>query len=270
MIIFLSFNITFSETETRLCGGGLEMHLLGGTKTKIITYGTELKIMVVNRSISNDDYEKSNGYEIILEEVTDSQVLISIDGVNGSIPVKLSEDPYDMGIILFPVNDSIVEINGLEIVLSLASMKNENLGVFQESVSITFCNLLCQDSDGGKDYYVKGVMDGIFYNTTNASGLSDFCQDRDILTEYYCQDGVVYAENHTCDNYCQDGACVSELTTTTKPENFRQNSENNQTILILSGGGVLIIVIALVVYMIYSKRKPQSDNFESLKQKWDK
>jgi len=62
----------------------------------------------------------------------------------------------------------------------------------------------CTDTDGGKNYYQKGVV-------TAAAGsvqLPDFCKDDTILVEHYCKDNVNPGwVNYSCPQGCQDGAC---------------------------------------------------------------
>ena len=72
----------------------------------------------------------------------------------------------------------------------------------------------CTDSDGGKDYYVKGTCkDNI--GTTNT--MTDFCVGND-LYETYCDNTfegyqcVQAGTPYKCPNGCQDGACIKEMT----------------------------------------------------------
>jgi hypothetical protein len=60
----------------------------------------------------------------------------------------------------------------------------------------------CTDSDGGKNYNVKGTV------TAGDISKTDYCRD-DVLVEYYCA-GTEYCINeHTCKYGCVDGACVA-------------------------------------------------------------
>ena len=78
----------------------------------------------------------------------------------------------------------------------------------------------CTDSDGGKNYYIKGTTtpkkssptDTVYANsdyciTTNTVGKQ---YPENTLIEYYCSvKGIVKLENFTCENGCFDGACIS-------------------------------------------------------------
>lgn len=61
----------------------------------------------------------------------------------------------------------------------------------------------CVDTDGGKDYFVKG-------STQKTGGITytDQCNDLEVLNEFYCnEDGFVYGELYDCSYGCSDGAC---------------------------------------------------------------
>jgi hypothetical protein len=62
---------------------------------------------------------------------------------------------------------------------------------------------VCSDSDGGRNYDVKGIMG------TN----EDYCRDSRTLMEYYAELGPegceIGPEEHTCEGLCNGGTCVS-------------------------------------------------------------
>ncbi|MEK6835823.1 MAG: dockerin type I repeat-containing protein [Nanoarchaeota archaeon] len=73
----------------------------------------------------------------------------------------------------------------------------------------------CADSDGGKNYYVKGVSEGITSWDGNKQTVLDVCQTNVneefvFLDEYYCSDNKINVERYTCPNGCKDGACISD------------------------------------------------------------
>lgn len=60
----------------------------------------------------------------------------------------------------------------------------------------------CKDSDGGSNYYVKGV------SSDGKTDYPDYCSGS-ILTERYCSGNVqVVSEDYTCPYGCNDGACL--------------------------------------------------------------
>lgn len=62
----------------------------------------------------------------------------------------------------------------------------------------------CSDSDGGKEYYVKGTITGYMaFDEPNY----DRCNGT-ILQEVYCYENLGYTESYTCQGICIDGACM--------------------------------------------------------------
>ena len=69
----------------------------------------------------------------------------------------------------------------------------------------------CNDSDGGKVYHVKGVVQGI---PTSLSNYDDFAEDYcdgNMLVEFYCSDaGEIYFEKIPCSN-CSNDVCLDYI-----------------------------------------------------------
>ncbi len=59
----------------------------------------------------------------------------------------------------------------------------------------------CTDTDGGKDYYVKGTV------TVAAGSKSDQCGPGNYLFEAYCNNGKFAWDTHYCKYGCSNGAC---------------------------------------------------------------
>jgi len=98
-------------------------------------------------------------------------------------------------------------------IISYTGIKESNLLNNTKTISV-YCPpdpSTCTDSDGGKNYYVKGtVKHHIAYSMYNDT---DRCINHTTLEEYYCdKDGQAKAEIYSCpsDYTCQDGACVKE------------------------------------------------------------
>jgi hypothetical protein len=79
-----------------------------------------------------------------------------------------------------------------------------------DGACVSFSNetTTCTDSDGGLDYYVKGVVTG---ELVPASGLrEDTCLDNQ-LREMFCnKNGLGEPFLYTCPNGCSDGACITK------------------------------------------------------------
>ncbi len=69
----------------------------------------------------------------------------------------------------------------------------------------------CTDSDGGRDYGIKGETFGQVNCGANRCGQStvaDKCENNVRLDEFYCgNDGYVYVDLYDCPKGCLDGAC---------------------------------------------------------------
>ncbi len=63
-------------------------------------------------------------------------------------------------------------------------------------------NQTCTDSDGGKNYYVKGTA------TAGSQSLSDHCNDKYSLTEKFCSGNEIKWETYNCPHGCSEGACM--------------------------------------------------------------
>ena len=71
--------------------------------------------------------------------------------------------------------------------------------------TITFTNT-CTDSDGGRDYSVKGML---------GNGNEDVCLSRVRLREWYCKGKTPKSVIYNCEYGCENGACRGSATTTT-------------------------------------------------------
>jgi hypothetical protein len=65
--------------------------------------------------------------------------------------------------------------------------------------------LTCADSDGGMDYNTKGTI------TKGRQSAIDYCQDANVLNEYYCDRNQILSTTKTCTYGCDDGKCNSLL-----------------------------------------------------------
>ena len=67
---------------------------------------------------------------------------------------------------------------------------------------------LCEDSDGGKDYFNKGSV--VYQELSNVSEFTypDSCEENTI-TEYYCDESNVAFVSYSCPGECREGGCIS-------------------------------------------------------------
>lgn len=69
-------------------------------------------------------------------------------------------------------------------------------------IPVTTTIKTCTDSDGGKNYYVKGTA------TASGQSLSDHCNSDGTLTEKYCSNNQIVWETYACPYGCSDGRCI--------------------------------------------------------------
>jgi hypothetical protein len=85
-----------------------------------------------------------------------------------------------------------------------------------DGACIQLPNYTCTDSDGGKNYNVKGTTYGVLYTTASIEPYktySDECSSQNgQLIEYYCRSGnnsYLDIQWYTCPYGCKDGRCIS-------------------------------------------------------------
>ncbi|MFW6002618.1 MAG: hypothetical protein ACOCQD_04695 [archaeon] len=112
-------------------------------------------------------------------------------------------------------NISVEEFNEGEWILSCQAIDEEEAGLWVNSSVLLIedsSSTLCQDSDGGIDYFTKGTI-----LTPNVVSKTDHCTNEPWgthtanLIEYYClPDQTRAAYGYNCPYGCTDGACNSE------------------------------------------------------------
>ncbi|MBI2044643.1 hypothetical protein HYT23_01145 [Candidatus Pacearchaeota archaeon] len=98
----------------------------------------------------------------------------------------------------------------------------------EENQTGNFTNFSCTDSDGGKNYFVKGLtkqIGGGCYNVTDGNDTNVVCVDpappvedkcitstlaNSVLKEYLCNGTSYTFEEYTCPNGCLNGACLNQ------------------------------------------------------------
>jgi hypothetical protein len=72
--------------------------------------------------------------------------------------------------------------------------------------------IICTDSDGGKDYYVQGMVENTEYNRANWDSCNyDTIQNIDYVIEFYCDENAnVRTDSIACPYKCREGACIEE------------------------------------------------------------
>lgn len=99
---------------------------------------------------------------------------------------------------------------------------NNELGPFISDTNLN-CQTIekpdaCEDTDGGKNIYERGLVTGGIDNPCHNGECEDTCllngqpsNGGDILKEYYCEDNEVKSDEIDCDNKCNFGECQKEI-----------------------------------------------------------
>jgi hypothetical protein len=184
---------------------------------------------------------------ILIEDIGDKRVKLKNTGGMGVgiMGEWLMDYPPNNEYIGAPINVLVNEVfyfdsstSCVDFTYTLNSTSDDSTGT-EES---------CTDSDGGRNYYVKGVADK-YYLDGNREGGTDSCNDNIYLEEQYCLNNFVKEEMHKCPNGCFNGACVKRelplyiiTSASAPPKEFVINANINQKILELYGvEGVQII-----------------------------
>ena len=73
--------------------------------------------------------------------------------------------------------------------------------VVSTTLQASAASISCTDSDGGKEYGIKGKTNGV-------NGMkADKCRNPTILEENYCDGSIVKMDLHTCQKGCYQGYC---------------------------------------------------------------
>jgi|TARA_B100002003_G_scaffold239447_1_gene258812 hypothetical protein len=66
---------------------------------------------------------------------------------------------------------------------------------------------LCHDTDNGIVRWVNGSIFGFYHNSSRFE-FKDYCEDKNFLIEYHCEDENPLYRRFVCKNGCVDAHCV--------------------------------------------------------------
>lgn len=93
---------------------------------------------------------------------------------------------------------------------------NDKLGSFtsENNLNCAPITITCRDSDGGKNFNVKGTVTSV--NSGANLSITDSCQSTSTLVEGYCDfSRNANSQKYACPYGCKNGACVMVTTATT-------------------------------------------------------
>jgi len=76
--------------------------------------------------------------------------------------------------------------------------------------AIVPARVACTDSDGGRDYFVKGKISGLYNGYIN--NFYDYCENSNVVHEFFCEGSEIKEALYTCSYSCRDGACQAGIT----------------------------------------------------------
>ncbi|OGZ78997.1 MAG: hypothetical protein A2528_01130 [Candidatus Staskawiczbacteria bacterium RIFOXYD2_FULL_37_9] len=165
----------------------------------------------------------SNNYFTIAAPVSDTYTLTTL-AANGTVAKSPNQTTYDTGTevtLTATANAGYHFVNwtggASGTVNPLTITMNANKSVTANFVADVVAT--CTDTDGGKDYFVRGTV-------TNATGSStDLCyQAVKKIAEYFCDsNGFRVYEWHACPNGCSNGACIGTTSLAPDSINSRQS-----------------------------------------------
>src|SRR3989344_4954163 len=94
-------------------------------------------------------------------------------------------------------------------------------------------NNVCTDSDGGKNYNVKGNVVASSPTPGYTGNVYDYCKTdgTNALAEYFCDGStnLMTAQHHVCPNGCSNGACIPSTTSSTTNQTNATTTSNTIT-----------------------------------------
>src|SRR3989344_661327 len=107
-------------------------------------------------------------------------------------------------------------------------------GVIAPSHPVEIEESKCVDSDGGRNYYVKGSIDGNKSYTDSCTYCNGLCLDDNPgcdsscggLIEYYCENNEVKKEIKECE--CGDGVCLNDFNDERGEKDGEDNDEDKE------------------------------------------
>lgn len=209
---------------------------VAGSDVSLTFDSSKLSVETVTPGALFDDPSTTNNEQVILKnEVSGNKVLLSMgsldpqtgtsyfagSGVYGTVRLLAKE----IGDVLVTIDKTpyskIAEVGGGDI---LGDTFNGSYTITEvvtptptPSPTPTPAEDRCTDSDGGKNYYVRGSISKCI-GTACTLPIPDIClEDGTTLKEYYCEGNEIKLENFACPDGCEDGACAEGARPTPTP-----------------------------------------------------
>ncbi|MCD6398717.1 MAG: hypothetical protein J7L08_02245, partial [Candidatus Aenigmarchaeota archaeon] len=191
----------------------------------------------------HEDYTINTSQPAIINTFDGTEYEIKVEyngcGPNGNINLIIDGKRYEnlvLGSRAWVNNWTSVEITGIPCAVDQIALRFWETSEEEPT---------CTDSDGGKNYYEKGILSGTAVGKTdiiescyllNSDGSGspvDSCDSSDPrckIYEHWCENGEVLAQGYHCPNGCKDGACIKEKPTCTDSDGGKDYYENGKII----------------------------------------
>ena len=202
------------------------------TFTNIVVNGVELSI-IDPRDVSF--YTNSNAPENLVTPALSEGLKVESHNQSSkaqfTLPYSLQQDTNEKNIKLYKnlqtegswgnweEAEFIIDTSAKTITLDEIYLEGKTVyfKVFEDKEVVEEIEEICVDSDGGKDYYTKGIV------TIPTTSYEDTCNYDEFglplnenysvttVVEKYCENNTVKTNYYNCPNSCENGACVDEI-----------------------------------------------------------
>lgn len=209
--------------NTKLSIGFVLLVLLIGFGYFVLAESSQ-EIYLTNDNPAKELTLNDKAYTVELVSASTSSATIKVtDNTGASATKEISENQTKQ---VGALNIKVKEANANNYVLSTVLIVERVESAISSSGSQAIQCI--EDSDGGKNYYVKGTVNGNKSYTDSCTYCTGLCPDNNpnceascgALIEYYCQDSQMKKEIKSCD--CNEGVCTGA--------NIDDNSGNSFTL----------------------------------------
>jgi len=116
----------------------------------------------------------------------------------------------------------------------------------------------CTDTDGGKNYFLRGTVYGYrSYRNSTPYNYTDYCLTNRSLQEYFCMNTTPSFVNYSCPRTCFNGACTNATNVTqtgyaAAPPQQEQDAGSSMPVYVVAA---LAVIVVLGAGFWYFKRK---------------
>ena len=111
-------------------------------------------------------------------------------------------------LLIFVYGCNEEEVVSLDKTVTAKVIKDIKIEVAEEEIKENITTVrLCHDTDNGIVRWVNGSVFG-FYNNATRFEFIDYCQNKNYLMEFYCENETPFQRRFLCRNGCVDAHCA--------------------------------------------------------------